>query len=120
MAAGIDAGKTDALMTTVHAWTQPQGHTDIAPTRYGRIEGDGYLTLDASWIVPALLQKVPEIDRRILEPSAGRGHLSLESRRAGLEVVSIDPRRYVNPLVDDIGQDAHLINKSIYYARCGR
>jgi hypothetical protein len=55
-------------------------------------------------VVPALLHKVPEIGRRILEPAAGRGHLSLELRRAGLEVVSFDLRRYMNPLIDDIGQ----------------
>jgi hypothetical protein len=40
---------------------------------------------------------------RILEPAAGRGHLSLELRRTGLEVVSFDLRRYVNPLIDDVG-----------------
>ena len=28
-------------------WTPPQGHADIAPTRFERIEGDGYLTFDA-------------------------------------------------------------------------
>lgn len=38
-----------------------------------------------------------------MEPAAGRGHLSLELRRAGLEVVSFDSRRYENPLVADIG-----------------
>jgi hypothetical protein len=91
-------------MTTARAWTSPQGHADIAPSRYDRIEGDGYLTLDAPWVVPALLRKVPEVGGRILEPAAGRGHLSLELRCAGLEVVSFDLRRYLNPLVDDIGQ----------------
>ena len=25
-------------------WTPPQGHADIAPSRFERIEGDGYLT----------------------------------------------------------------------------
>ena len=39
----------------------------------------------------------------MLEPAAGRGHLSLELRRAGFEVVSFDRRRYENPLVPDIG-----------------
>jgi hypothetical protein len=63
-------------MVTARAWAQPQGHADIAPSRHDRIEGDGYLTLDAPWLVPALLHKVPEIGRRILEPAAGRGHLS--------------------------------------------
>jgi hypothetical protein len=40
---------------------------------------------------------------RIREPAAGREHLSRELPRAGLEVVSFDLRRYVNPLFDDIG-----------------
>jgi hypothetical protein len=57
-------------------WTPPQGHADIAPTRYERIEGDGYLTIDAHWVVSALLRSVP-IESRALEPAAGRGHLSL-------------------------------------------
>ena len=38
----------------------------------------------------------------MLEPAAGRGHLSLELRRAGLEVASFDLHRYANPLVPDI------------------
>jgi hypothetical protein len=83
-------------------WTPPQGHADIAPSRFERIEGDGYLTLDAPWVVPALLRSVP-IQGRVLEPAAGRGHLSLELRRAGFEVASFDHRRYENPLVSDIG-----------------
>jgi hypothetical protein len=76
-AAGITGVRTDsgAVTVTARAWTQPQGHADIAPSRHDRIEGDGYLTLDAPWVVPALLQKVPEIGGRILEPAAGRGHL---------------------------------------------
>jgi hypothetical protein len=83
-------------------WTPPQGHADIAPSRFERIEGDGYLTLDAPWVVPALLRSVP-VQGRVLEPAAGRGHLSLELRRAGFEVASFDHRRYENPLVSDIG-----------------
>ena len=46
-------------MTNALAHTPPVGHADIAPTRFERIEGDGYLTLDAPWIVPALLRSVP-------------------------------------------------------------
>ena len=38
----------------------------------------------------------------MLEPAAGRGHLSFELRRAGLEVASFDLHRYANPLVPDI------------------
>jgi hypothetical protein len=83
-------------------WTPPQGRADIAPSRYGRIEGDGYLTIDAHWVVPALLRSVP-IEGRVLEPAAGRGHLSRELRCAGLDVTSFDCRRYADALVPDIG-----------------
>ena len=51
-------------------WTPPQGRADIAPSRYERIEGDGYLTIDAHWVVPALLRSAP-IEGRVLEPAAG-------------------------------------------------
>ena len=84
------------------AWTPPIGHADIAPSRFERIEGDGYLTLDAPWIVPALLRSVP-IRGRVLEPAAGRGHISRELKRAGCVVESFDIRAYENPLVPDIG-----------------
>ena len=85
------------------AWTPPRGHPDIAPSRYDRIEGDGYLTLDAPWVVPSLLRSVPEISGRVLEPAAGRGHISLGLRRAGFDVVSRDIRRCLVPLIDGIG-----------------
>ena len=89
-------------MTNALAWTPPIGHADIAPTRFERIEGDGYLTLDAPWIVPALLRSVP-IRGRVLEPAAGRGHISRELKRAGCVVESFDIRAYESPLVPDIG-----------------
>ena len=89
-------------MSNSTPWTPPIGHADIAPTRFERREGDGYLTIDAPWIIPALLRSV-EIAGRILEPAAGRGHMSLELRRAALDVVSFDIRRYADRLVDDIG-----------------
>ena len=91
-----------SLETPARAWTPPQGHADVAPSRYDRIEGDGYLTLDAWWVVPALLRSVL-ITGAVLEPACGRGHISLELRRAGLDVTSFDLRRYADPLVDDIG-----------------
>jgi hypothetical protein len=94
------APKREGRMTVLQ-WTPPRGHADIAPSRYERIEGDGYLTIDGYWIVPALLRSVP-IEGRVLEPAAGRGHLSLELRRAGLDVASFDLHRYADPLVDDI------------------
>jgi hypothetical protein len=82
-------------------WTPPAGHADIAPSRFERLEGDGYLTLDAPWIVRALLRSTP-IAGRILEPAASRGHLSRELKRAGYDVVSRDIKAYAAPLVDDI------------------
>jgi hypothetical protein len=33
-------------------WTPHQGRADIAPSRYERIKRDGYLTIDAHWVVP--------------------------------------------------------------------
>ena len=89
-------------MTNALAWTPPIGHADIAPSRFERIEGDGYLTLDAPWVVPALLRSVP-IRGRVLEPAAGRGHISRELKRAGCAVESFDIRAYESPLVPDIG-----------------
>ena len=83
-------------------WTPPKGYPDVAPSRFERIEGDGYLTIDAHWIVPALLGAMP-IKGRAPEPAAGRGHISLELKRAGLIVESFDIRAYENPLVPDIG-----------------
>jgi hypothetical protein len=90
-------------MANALAWTPPIGYADIAPSRFERIEGDGYFTLDSEWIVPALLGAVP-IKGRVLEPAAGRGHISLELKRAGLIVESFDIRAYENPLVPDIRQ----------------
>ena len=89
-------------MTSALAYAPPIGHADIAPTRFERIEGDGYLTLDAPWIVPALLRSVL-IRGRVLEPAAGRGHISRELMRAGCVVESFDIRAYESPLVPDIG-----------------
>jgi hypothetical protein len=87
---------------TALQWKPPRGHADIAPSQFERIENDAYLTIDAHWIIPALLRSVP-IEGRVLEPAAGRGHLSLELRRAGLDVASFDLHRYADPLVHDVG-----------------
>jgi hypothetical protein len=57
-------------MDDIRAWTPPRGHADIEPTRFERLANDGYLTLDAPWIVPALLRSAP-IEGWILEPAAG-------------------------------------------------
>jgi hypothetical protein len=40
------------------AWTPPKGRADIAPFRCERIERDGYLAIDAHWVVPALLGRL--------------------------------------------------------------
>ena len=72
---GLRAGLGEDGMTTLQ-WKPPRGHADIAPSQLRRIENDGYLTIDAHWIIPALLRSVP-IEGRVLEPAAGRGHLSL-------------------------------------------
>src|ERR1700722_3859670 len=96
-------GALKRAMANALAWTPPIGHADIAPSRRERIEYDGYLTIDAPWIVPALLDRVPAITGRILEPAAGRGHLTADLRRAGLDVVSFDLHRFAAPLVHDIG-----------------
>ena len=79
----------------------PRGYADIAPSNFERVENDGYLTLDAPWIVPALLRSV-RIEGDVLEPGAGRGHISRELKLAGLNVSSFDIRAYENPLVPDI------------------
>jgi hypothetical protein len=78
-------------------------HGGIAPTRWDRTANDAYFTIDAPWIIPALLSKV-KIQGPVLEPAAGVGHLARELRRGhGLEVVASDLRAYENPLVPDIG-----------------
>jgi hypothetical protein len=79
----------------------PKGYADIAPTNFERVENDGYLTRDAHWLVPALLRSVT-IAGPTLEPAAGKGHISLELRRARIDVTSFDLHRYRNPLVSDI------------------
>ena len=78
-------------------------HGGIAPTRWSRTENDAYFTLDAPWIIPALLSKVKNIGP-VFEPAAGVGHLALALRRAhGLEVIASDLHVYENPLIPDIG-----------------
>jgi hypothetical protein len=99
-------------VTNALAWTPPIGHADIAPSRFERIEGDGYFTLDSDWIVPALLGAMP-IKGRVREPTAGPGHISLELKRAGIIVEFFDIRAYENPLVPDSGQgDIRNLEKS--------
>ena len=78
-------------------------HGGIAPTRWNRAANDAYFTIDAPWIIPALLSKV-KIVVPVLEPAAGVGHLVRELRRGyGLEVIANDLYAYEEPLVPDIG-----------------
>ncbi len=86
-------------------------HGGIAPTRFERLSNDNYFTLDAHWIVPALLSKV-KIVGPVLEPAAGVGHLVRELRRGhGLEVIASDLHAYEAPLAPDIGvRDIWAIN----------
>ncbi len=55
-------------------------HGGIAPTRWSRATNDSYFTIDAPWIIPALLSKV-KIAGPVLEPAAGVGHMVRELRR---------------------------------------
>jgi hypothetical protein len=76
-------------------------HCDIAPTRFTRFESDGYFTLDADWIIPALCRAV-QVEGPILEPCAGRGHMVRELRALGFVVRADDLYAYDDPLVPDI------------------
>ncbi len=68
---------------------------------YSRLPLDSYFTIAADELVPWLLDAVP-IYGRILEPCAGRGHLSLELHNRGLDVTSRDLVAHPNPLVPEI------------------
>jgi hypothetical protein len=83
-----------AAVTISAAASNIASHGGIAPTRWNRLENDNYFTIDAPWIVPALLSKV-RIVGPVLEPAAGTGHLVRELRRGhGLEVVASDLHAY--------------------------
>jgi hypothetical protein len=93
-------------VVTARAWAQPRGHADIAPSRFERLERDGYFTIDAGWIIPALCCAV-QIEGPILEPCAGRGHMVRELRARGFVVRGADLYAYADTLVPDIksGED---------------
>ena len=86
-------------------------HGGIAPTRWNRAKNDAYFTIDAPWIIPALLSKV-KIVGPVLEPAAGRGDMVRALRKGyGFEVVASDLHAYEDPLVPDIGiQDIRVID----------
>jgi hypothetical protein len=90
----MSAGVSDAASDIVR-------HGGIAPSRFDRLSNDNYFTIDAPWIIPALLSRIP-IEGPILEPAAGAGHMVVELRRHGLEVVASDLHAYQDPLVSDI------------------
>jgi hypothetical protein len=73
----------------------------MAPSRFDRLERDGYLTIDASWIIPALCYAI-RVEGPILEPCAGRGHMVRELRALGFAVCAADLYAYPDPLVPDI------------------
>jgi hypothetical protein len=74
---------------------------DIAPSRFARIDREGYFTIDADWIVPALCHAV-HLEGPILEPCAGAGHMVRELRALGLTVHAADLFAYADSLVPDI------------------
>jgi hypothetical protein len=82
---------------------------DIAPSRFARIERDGYFTIDADWIVPALCRAV-HVEGPILEPCAGRGHMVVELRTLGFEVDAADLYEYEDPLVTEIVTGADVFD----------
>ena len=80
---------------------------DVAPSRFERFERDGYCTLDADWIIPALCRAV-QVEGPILEPCAGRGHMVRELRALGFVVRGADLFAYADSLVPDIKTGADI------------
>ena len=56
---GINSARTLQSAVGDGGRTAPRGYADIAPSRFVRIEGDGYLTIDAAWIVPICCARSP-------------------------------------------------------------
>jgi hypothetical protein len=73
----------------------------LGKPKHSRLPFDSYFTIDAAQLVPWLLTAVP-IEGKVLEPCAGRGHLSLELCNRGLDVTSRDLIAHPYPLVPDI------------------
>jgi hypothetical protein len=80
---------------------------DVAPSRFKRFERDGYITLDADWIILALCCAV-QVEGPILEPYAGRGHMVHELRALGFDVRAADLHAYPDSLVPDIKTGADI------------
>ena len=73
----------------------------IAPSTYERLPDDRYFTIEAPWVVPALLKHV-RVAGRVLEPCAGRGHLVADLRKRRLKVVARDLIAHEDALIADI------------------
>lgn len=96
------------MMADIHIWTPPRGHADIAPTCFERIEHDGYLTIDAPWVVPALMPSAP-IEGRALEPAAGPfpddGSPTRKRASPRRDALSADPQHQALTQEDDANDD---------------
>ena len=82
---------------------------DIAASRFARFDREGYFTIDANWIVPALCCAV-HVEGPILEPCAGAGHMVVELRGLGFEVEAADLYVHEDPLVPDIVTGADVFD----------
>lgn len=89
----------------------PYSDPAMVGSNYARLPNEAYMTIDADWIIPALLKAVP-IEGRILEPCAGRGHMVYALREAGHDVVARDLFAYPDPLVPDIESGCDLLEIS--------
>lgn len=63
------------------------GPADIVPSRYERIERDGYLAIDAHWVAPALLRSAP------IEGRVGAGRRPVPGRRLADSQARVEPAR---------------------------
>ena len=100
----------------------------MAPTKraapqhgeYGhqRIEGGAYFTIDAHWLVPALLRAVP-LRGPVYDPTAGAGHLMDAAEACGLRAFASDLHVY-EPQRSDIVTGYDVLNLGANAVRhCG-
>jgi hypothetical protein len=74
-----------------------------------RVANDSYFTIDAEWIIPALLSQI-KLRGPVVEPCAGRGHLVDALKAAGFAVSATDLIDYGRP---DIGPGVDLFSLSV-------